>query len=150
MVLRDMVRGEDRVLESGRKGQSIEGVSVSPDGTKIAYIVQDRPTGRSTLYLRPLAGGEARELSHAEAPNGFANVAEWTPDSTRLIVAKGGLWIVPIDGGAEVEIPGLHPKIAANTIRVHPDGKRVAFSTGDARSEVWTLTNFLTASGASK
>ena len=151
MVLRDIVRGEDRVLESiGRKGQFIEGVSVSPDGTNTAYIVHDRPSGRSTLYLRPLAGGEARELSRAEAPNRFENVAEWTPDSTRLIVAKGGLWIVPIDGGAEVEIPGLYPKIAANTIRVHPDGKRVAFTTGGARSEVWTLTNFLTASGRGK
>ena len=74
----------------------------------------------------------------------------------RLIVARedrtstAALWILPIDGGTELEISGLHPKIQANTIRVHPDGKRVAFSTGGVRFEVWTLTNFLTASGASK
>jgi Tol biopolymer transport system component len=159
VVLRDTVRGEERVLESiGRKGQFIEGVSVSPDGTNITYIVHDASSGKSILYLRPLAGGEARELSRAEAPTRFANVAEWTPDSSRLIVAKGVRpgdplarpWIVPIDGGAELEITGLQPKIAANTIRVHPDGKRVAFTTGRPRSEVWTLTNFLTASGRGK
>ena len=84
-----MLRSEDRVIESvGRTGQSIDGISISPDGTKITYIVHDAPSKRSTLYLRPLAGGEPRALSHADAPDSFANVAEWTPDSKRLIFAK--------------------------------------------------------------
>ena len=70
VVLRDMLRSEDRVIESvGRPGQFIDGISISPDGTKITYIVHDGPSRRSTLYLRPLGGGEPRQLSHADAPN---------------------------------------------------------------------------------
>jgi serine/threonine protein kinase/Tol biopolymer transport system component len=160
VVLRDMVRGEDRVLAStDRKGQ-IDGVSVSPDGTKITYIVHEPRSYRATLYLLPLAGGEARELSRVDdAPYSFGNVAEWTPDSKRLVVAKINaddarepprVWIVPIDGGTEVEIAGFHPKIQANSISIHPDGKRVAFSTGGPRFEIWTLSNFLTPSGPGK
>jgi Tol biopolymer transport system component len=163
VILRDVLRAEDHILESvGRPGHSIDGVSVSPDGTKFTYIVHDGASGTSTLYLRSLAGGEARELSRTDAPNLLLNVAEWTPDGKRLIVAKGvsdsqgfilakgSLWILPIDGGREIEIPGLHAKMQANTIRVHPDGKRVTFSTGGVRFEVWTLTNFLTAGGPGK
>jgi hypothetical protein len=100
-VLRDMLRSEDRVIESvGRPGQFIDGISISPDGTKITYIVHDVPSRRSTLYLRPPGGGEPRQLTRRR-PEFFFNVAEWTPATQATDRRQGDQTTAadpPIDG----------------------------------------------------
>ena len=115
MVLRDMVRGEDRVIEPvGRQGTIHRRCQRLARRHEDRYIVQDRPSGRSTLYLRPLAGGGRASCRMPTRPMYSLNVAEWTPDSTRLIVAREppgrGLWIVPIDGGLKWRSPGFIPR----------------------------------------
>jgi dipeptidyl aminopeptidase/acylaminoacyl peptidase len=61
----------------------------SPDGRWIAFVsarpgqIKDSPSGKSQLYLMPLDGGEAQQLTKMEnGVNGF----EWAPDSKRIAI----------------------------------------------------------------
>jgi dipeptidyl aminopeptidase/acylaminoacyl peptidase len=62
----------------------------SPDGRWIAFVsarpgqLKDSPKDKSQLYLMPLDGGEAQQLTKMEnGVNGF----EWAPDSKRIAIA---------------------------------------------------------------
>ena len=50
-------------------------------------------------------------------------------------------WLVPLDGGPHkvLDLPGH----TWGRVRVHPDGKRVAYHAGGLKMEVWVLENFL-------
>ena len=58
-------------------------------------------------------------------------------------------WLVPLDGGAH-EGAGPARLTAWSRIRVHPDGKRIAYHAGELKSEVWVLENFLPAPTTAK
>jgi len=65
---------------------SAEGVSSnsphwSPDGTQLAFL-STRSGGPSQIFILPLEGGEARQISHFK--NG-AGVFEWSPDGKRFV-----------------------------------------------------------------
>jgi dipeptidyl aminopeptidase/acylaminoacyl peptidase len=61
----------------------------SPDGRWIAFVsarpgqIKDSPSGKSQLYLMPLDGGEAQQITRME--NGV-NAFEWAPDSKRIAI----------------------------------------------------------------
>ena len=81
------------------------------------------------------------------------------PDGRAVIVDKvlndsgteREFWLVPTAGGQPRKIdvgtaPGLGP-----VVRVHPDGRQIAYVVGDAaKQEVWVLENFLPALKAAK
>jgi Tol biopolymer transport system component len=66
----------------------------------------------------------------------------WTPDQRFLLFVRGdrSLWRTPVVGG-EAERIGPH----TGGITVHPDGKRIAFSSVGERgaSKVWALEDLL-------
>ena len=150
-------------LETGQEKPIYRGVglfAMSPDGLRLAFA---GTSGRwkpgtdaiTTLSVAPIAGGEVRELVRLEHPEylpGY-NVHTWTPDGRHILFAKWRLpekpgklecelWRVPADGG-EPQPVGLE-RFRLRHPRVHPDGKRVVFTTGAPRQfEVWVLENFL-------
>jgi Tol biopolymer transport system component len=73
----------------------------------------------------------------------------WAPDSRGVLFTKQPnagdrtleLWLAPLQGGE----PRKFGLTAANLreLRVHPDGRHVAFTSGGDRSEVWVMENFL-------
>ena len=56
--------------------------------------------------------------------------------------------VVPVDGGPSVELN--LPAGAMPPLRVHPDGRRLSYLSGDSAIEVWTLENFLPAATSAR
>jgi dipeptidyl aminopeptidase/acylaminoacyl peptidase len=65
-------------------------LSVAPDGASVAYLAarEDGPSLHD-LYLQPLAGGPARNLSGASIDRSLAGFV-WRPDGTILALAANG------------------------------------------------------------
>lgn len=149
---RDMATGATRDIAKGKYGP----ISLSPDGRWIAA------SNGEAFVAVPVAGGEPQQLLKLEKGQWTNNTAmPWTPDSKTVLVRKmlgeGGkqseLWAVPLDGSA----PPRKLDFDANRIatyqpgkmRLHPDGRRLAYVFGEFTSELWVLENFLPAQGKS-
>lgn len=129
---------------------------LSPDGRSLAVIVTDARAKTSAVMLAEVAGGEPRELLRVSLPDRcapFANMS-WTPDSQGVVVVKGNgdfeapkpgdrleLWLVPLSGTArklDIDLDGWN---VFGGIRLHPNGRQIAFFTGKSSREVWALEN---------
>ncbi len=146
VVVRDLATGEERTVHE----DVTNALSLSPDGRTLAMVTGGgRAADRhvSQVVLLPLEGGEPRVLASTTHPEHWEfnqYRLPWTPDGRHLLVVHGGwegiphhLMAVPVDGGEPrrfFRTPGsrIYPDI-------HPDGQRVAFIDGEARSEMWVL-----------
>jgi Tol biopolymer transport system component len=149
-----------RDLQSGRettllRGKNLKFVSVSPDGQRLALVGSDNTT--QVLFVMPAAGGDAREIARIDGAEAYWRVpAVWTPDGRHVVFVKGlkgrgesaQLWRVSAEGG-EPERLGLTVD-GLWSLRLHPDGRRVALSTWQPKFEVWAMENFLPPAGAQK
>ena len=156
----------EREVASGKMREVIRGtlgpISLSPDGRWIASSQGDWRTESQTVVLIPVDGGEPRELLRVNKPQWINNTSmPWTPDGKGILVRKmlvaGGkkseLWLVPIDGGRARKLDFDANRVATyapGKIRLHPDGRRLAYVFGDYTSEVWVLENFLPVLSAKK
>lgn len=147
----DLLSGDQRQLTA----DSIHDAhpAYSPDGQWIAFISER--SGSVQVWLLPRAGGEARQLTHAE--DAYANPLSWLPDSRGVVyTAAGKIWVAWIDGTPastiefQVDLPvrrwqGLRrPEIARPgqlkrvrgivTPELSPNGQRVAFA---ALGDLW-------------
>ncbi len=148
LIERDLASGTERELIR-RSGLTAPGVS--PDGRYVVTRSSDPSTKSSAVLLIPTAGGEPRELLRAESPQLFWVSFSWVPDGRAVIVRKflsesgdqSEYWLVPIGGGQPRKLD-IDPRAAvAAPIRVHPDGRQIAYVAGEAKIEVWVLENFL-------
>jgi Tol biopolymer transport system component len=156
MMERDLASGREREVVR-RTGLRVP--SVSPDGRYVAATSLDPSTKSSSLLLISIDGGEPRELLRVNPPQSLLNLVAWMPDSRGMIVSKfldenadrSEAWLVPVadgqprkldldDGGGLAQMP----------IRVHPDGRQIAYMAGESRLEIWVLENFLRAAKATK
>ncbi|HSM03918.1 MAG TPA: hypothetical protein VK858_04825 [Longimicrobiales bacterium] len=147
LVAHDLATGEERRLgEIGWPGR----IEISPDGTTLAAVVHDLDRGPNagSMGTIPLEGGPARVLFRAPKesyPAGFA----WTPDGASILLltdestsyaagAEVTLWRVDAaEGGGEVVHLSEH--VDPKGLAVHPDGRRIAFRSGEPRGEVWAM-----------
>jgi serine/threonine-protein kinase len=150
-VIRFSVAGDERI---GRLGRS---VSISPDGTKIAYVT-DR------LFVRSLSEASARPLFGTDLPNGIIVYPTFSPDGQSIVfwtstnIGQGELKKVAVDGGPVQSITSttlpfglswgadgivyvqfsLTPP-AATIVRVSPDGgmpeRLVALKPGELATD---------------
>ena len=51
------------------------------------------------------------------------------------------LWRIPADGGQPQEVGLAMDRL--RHLRVHPDGRRIAFTAGRQTGEMWVMENFL-------
>jgi Tol biopolymer transport system component len=123
------------------------GVVLSPDDRELAFVVQETAPPAVVLRLIPAAGGEARERLRFAKGETITSLA-WTPDGRYLLFGKrppafgtAELWRIPSQGG-EPQSLGL-AMTGLRHLSVHPDGRRIAFSAGEFKSEVWVMENFL-------
>ena len=125
----------------------LENLTLSPDGHTLAFHARNDGEKSASLMLIPAAGGNARPLLTIHAPEQFLYGAfTWTPDSRRLLTTrtKNGvseIWQVPVDGSPPTKID--FPPMRILSLRLSHDGKTIAFSKTEFRSEIWMLQNFL-------
>ncbi len=144
LVRRDLARGESAVLAKCPSGPRAN-FAVSPDGQSLAIF-----RGGRTLDILPAKGGGVRELvrfQEGEEMNGGPGTV-WTPDGRHVLFTMKKtsspeitLWSVPAPGGAPNKIDLT--MLSLRDLRIHPDGKRIAFTAGQNQQEVWMMENFL-------
>lgn len=149
VVEHDLASGSEReVTRRGCCGPA----SLSPDGRLLALVERNKTEKTSSVLLIPVQGGEPQELIRASLPQAFFGWVSWTYDSRQVIVTRvfengqgrNELLLIPISGGTPKSFDDLQG-YRWGRIRPHPDGRRIAYPTGEAKSEVWVLENFLPA-----
>lgn len=151
----DIDSGEVSTVASG-VGGSVR-PTPSPDGKSIAFVRREH--GKTTLWVKSLAGGEQRKIYDAldrdvqetwAVTGVYPNMA-WTPDSKGLVFWAGGkIRRVNADGSGGSVIPfkvddtrvvidATHPAVEVSPDRVQtkmprwamvsPDGRQVVFET---------------------
>lgn len=135
----------------------------SPDGKLLAFMTHKKHEGEDigVLMTMPVEGGEPREVVKIiGAGEGCWNMA-WTPDNREIIYGKDllapdsrelakscELWKVSIDEGEPQRLWRMGGSL--KFLSVHPDGQRIAFSSGTWQVEVWVMENFLPQVGEKK
>ena len=98
-----------------------------------------------------LSDNISRILNLAKIGPRFTGVKlEWTADSQSVIAPKWAapegfepeLWRIPVNGGSPQRME-LNPALVAGGFSIHPDGRRVAYTSGLVKQEVWAIDNFL-------
>lgn len=122
----------------------IRGLRPSPDGQTLAFGYCP-PGGPDRLVLLPAQGGELQEVVEGT----FSEVA-WMPGGDALL-AYGS----PATRGEEMEVfyvdleertphpLGVSGEDLSLMMDVHPDGHRIAYTSGTTGSELWVMENFL-------
>ena len=138
-------------IASGRQREVIRGAAgpgaLAPDGKSIVAV--KRTADGSTIVVASLIdGSEPREILRVARPQVLLQNLSWAPDGRAVMVntfwndtTRRETWLIPLDGGPHkvLDLPGH----TWGRVRVHPDGRRVAYHAGELKSEVWVLENFL-------
>ncbi len=124
----------------------IRGLRLSPDGRTLAFSHMEE-----RVVLLSSEGGEPREY-----PIENVVAIAWMPDENALLVTRdrqeagNDVWYVDLAGGQPLPI-GLTAQ-SPLPLDVHPDGRRIAYTSGTRSAELWVMENFLPteASGRSR
>jgi Tol biopolymer transport system component len=156
IVVRDLATGQEKELHSiAEPSHYVGGAALSRDGQQLAFAVREAESESQVIKVLPAAGGEARDLLRgAQLP--FPGSVAWAPDSQSVLFvkqpspgdSKTELWRIPLQGGEPRKLD-----LTAENMRelsVHPDGRRVVFTAGQDKQEVWVMENFLPTLKASK
>ena len=145
IVRRELATGEE--TELCRIPGRVQWLAPSPDGRHLAFYAG------SAVKLVSVTGGQPRKLTEADDNCGIT----WTPDGRYLLFGrkiKNGdnkleLWRISAQGG-EPQKTGLTFDGWNVDVRMHPDGRRIAFASKQVdKNEVWAMENFLPAAVAS-
>ncbi len=147
--IRDFEKGTEKELfRAGAAATRPWGPSaISPDGNRIAIVSRD---DQRALTLIPTSGGEAKVIHQFEQKGGWPTMLTWTADGRYIIFSRSGgsenkgwgLWRISANGG-EPHSLGLNTRFIS-WLCAHPDGRRLAFSTGEGSdTELWVMENFL-------
>ncbi len=162
--------GRDRIVslevESGRAAELgrwnmeeywVWQVAASPNGDQIAFGRTDAKAVVPVLYVMPATGGPEREVVRLPARQYVPWDLNWTPDGSHLMYVTrtpadpGGprqVWAVSAAGGEPHRI-GIEDVQLAQ-LRIHPDGRRIAYRAGEEQTEVWVMEDFLPAPGGDR
>ncbi len=130
-------------------------LTLSPDGSRFALI--DRrfgEQGRTILATLEAQTGERNDLLRLEGTARADFATAWTPDGKTILFwrrdkssqnpQRRELWAIAADGGEPRPMNlGVDLLSAPGFLSVHPDGRRLAYSAGDPKYEIWKFSNFL-------
>ena len=151
IVMRQLDDGHEETLwrPSMENKQVLKALDVSPDGKTLA--IARTLDGDNVILAIPIAGGAVREVVRLPGTGTIYQSAGfyWASDGESLFfgksltygsgLASAILCRVAADGGEPQELGVTIDKLFHFSI--HPDGKRIAYSTGDRINEVDVLKN---------
>jgi len=154
IMMRDLETSREKQLYLARWPEGIGPLIISPDGRELALRWSNQDTGTTALRVLSVTGGEPRELIRVQRPESLAarGTLAWSADGRYLLFGKSRkpgsleeqtieLWRIPADGGQPQEVGLAMDQL--RSLRVHPDGRRIAFTAGRRKAEMWVLENFL-------
>lgn len=159
LVQRNLQTREEKELYRTAPPLGFNGFELSPDGQQVVLNLLDRTTSTGTLRIVPVAGGEPRDLYQVQGPNRIMGTTRpvWTPDGKEILFLRlvpqaqqspGAqpmieLWRVSVESGKAEKLDLSMESM--RDITLHPDGKRLAFSAGQTKTEIWVMENLLPA-----
>lgn len=110
----------------------------SPDGSRVAFTVQEPAHGRDVarhIWVYDVARGEARQWTFSAKSE---HEPRWSPDGKTLAFLsdredKSQIWLMPTNGGEAMKLTGA--KNSVSTFRWSPDGKRIAYLASDPTTD---------------
>lgn len=124
-------------------------LTLSPDGLRVA-VMERRSAGQFSVSVKPVAGGEWKEISRVAAAPGRTLPVDlrWMPDGSALRyvmeeLTDSYLMRIPVAGGPPEKIGTFRGMEHVHRFRMHPDGDRALFQSPVSYRELWTLRNFL-------
>lgn len=148
---RALAGGPERTLMTLPDG-GVTDIAVSPDGRTVAHVRgRVGGDGPRRIVAYPIDGGAEREIARAPSGWHFESMAftlNYTADGRHLLAVIGDsaqrhrLVAVPVDGGeprALLELGQRREGPERAHARLHQDGRRLLFSTGVPRTEMWLL-----------
>lgn len=147
---RDLKTGAEKILYEDEFLTKC--LTLSPDGEKLAFVIDDRNKETGTLLIIPASGGEAKELCSFQGLQKIRNV-RWTADGKYLLFVerkdKNDVLRRISPEGEESQIVWDTNKDLAG-FSIHPSGNQIAFSTSLLEDEVYVMENFLPKEKAKK
>jgi Tol biopolymer transport system component len=144
----DLKTGQENEVYRKAAPPDIGSLAFSPDGKYLSFSTADDLVKLDhVIRIMPASGGETRDLLGGKLES-FSNHV-WTSDGKTILFVKrtGGakeekreLWQIPSEGG---EPRKIDIKMELNDIRLHPDGRRIAFTAGKTTTEIWVMENFM-------
>lgn len=147
----DVQTGVERPVWDAPEGMTVHGMALSPDSVWTAVAMSDGPPPRFSSFfvsIVPIGGGESRELLRVKAPE-VLWMQTWSRDGQSVLITRWDsskavnarrpqLWKLPIDGRSAMSLPLALPGLSE--LRIHPTGRRVAFTAGGSQTEFWMTT----------
>ncbi len=161
----DIRTGEEKDIYSfvRKPNYPIFRLALSQDGNRLVYLERLEGEVKATaIMVLEVKGGEPKQVFQVEEPEVLYQPA-WTPDGRFILFGRGSsdridselqLWRLDVSTGQAVRLRGAAlPGRNMNGLSVHPDGKRIIFTTGrivpegvgghgvEARDEVRVVEN---------
>ena len=134
IMARDLRTGQERQVHPGTSKH----FALSPDGR---FLAVPREEGL-VLDVIALDTGQSRELLRVSYGGAFYKALSWSADGRFLFFTKvTELWRVAVESG-ESEKVGIAME-GLLELRVHPDGRRIAFGAWTFGAELWAMERFL-------
>ena len=144
VIEHDLVTGAEKEVQGRQPG------GATPDARTTVQVRADRNSKTSTVTFQSVGGGEPRTVTVAAVLDGGRGVFA-TPDGQAVLAASSDersrmLWLIPASGTPR--------KLDIDTsswrgpdFRLSPNGRHIAFFTGQDAREVWAFENVVPASG---
>lgn len=146
----DVSSGEERSVWKAPPQMVVHAMTLARDSLRAAISVSDIAAKEwFAVAVVPSSGGEHRELLRVNRPE-ILWTESWDINRRSVLVTRwdsskpftsrrSQLWTVPVDSAAKpsplpLALPGL------NEVKMHPDGRRIAFSAGAPTWESWMLS----------
>jgi Tol biopolymer transport system component len=146
LMARDVASGQEREIH--RSAGAMSGVSPSRDGLQLAMAVRDAVTGKTSIVILPATGGTPRTvlaLPEGQTISPNAGLMQWGTSNHLLVTIRTNaerqteIWRVALDGSGAQKLEISLSRLTQPQARLHPDGRRLLFRTGEVTKEIWAL-----------
>lgn len=145
LVAWDLAGHERRIVRDGVRRMG----GVSPDGQWVVFL-HGPDDDRRLAVARADGTGGTRDIYRFEDTRrtwGNQGSIPWTPDGRHVLLAEfsrpdGGMDLlrIPVDGGRDPDLLLTAGPQSGARLQVSPDGRRISFTAGEFKHEIWRLT----------